>query len=135
MRQKILYSRGRAYQLVPASVSIDNTQIEMLKLIFVWACQYFNINAVDLYLKSRKAEVIQARHVCMFLIKRQTTFNTVDIGAMFEQDHSTVIHALNKIDAYLVTFQDYATKPIEDFYSQFKTNTNGQQRQSANGLA
>ncbi len=59
---------------------------------------YFDITVEDLRSKRRTKTVVRPRHIAMYLAKTLTTRSLPDIGRRFGgRDHSTVIHAVNKI--------------------------------------
>lgn len=59
---------------------------------------YFDITVEDLHSKRRTKTVVRPRHIAMYLAKTLTTRSLPDIGRRFGgRDHSTVIHAVNKI--------------------------------------
>ncbi len=59
---------------------------------------YFDISVEDLHSKRRTKTVVRPRHIAMYLAKMLTTRSLPDIGRRFGgRDHSTVIHAVNKI--------------------------------------
>lgn len=60
--------------------------------------KYYNYNLEDLRSKQRNKELSFARQVAMFLMKRVTDKSLRDIGMFLGgRDHSTVMHALDKI--------------------------------------
>lgn len=59
---------------------------------------YYGIRVADLKSKSRKASLAQSRQVAMAITKQLTNLSLPDIGAAFERDHSTVHHAIKKIE-------------------------------------
>lgn len=73
--------------------------------------------------KSRKKELVMARNVCMYLMKKHTILSLATIGATFgKRDHSTVLHALKNMEDDL--FKNSTVKKLVyecDFY--FKSNT------------
>lgn len=59
---------------------------------------FFNISASDLVKRSRKKEVVKPRQVAMFLLREETKLSFPEIGQKLGgRDHSTVIHACEKI--------------------------------------
>ncbi|WP_241094959.1 chromosomal replication initiator protein DnaA [Marinicauda algicola] len=59
---------------------------------------YFNLTVDDILSKRRTQSVVRPRHIAMYLAKTMTTRSLPDIGNRFGgRDHSTVIHAVNKI--------------------------------------
>lgn len=47
--------------------------------------------------KSRRAEVVRARQVAMYLCREIVRNSYAEIGLQFQRDHSTVMHACGKI--------------------------------------
>lgn len=61
-------------------------------------CDYFGVNQKVLTSKKRNAGVVLPRQVAMYLIRELTKASTTEIGSYFaSKDHSTVIHAIEKI--------------------------------------
>ena len=66
--------------------------------------EYFNFTLDQIKKKCRKREVVVARQMCMFLMKKYTRFSFKTIGDRFAgKDHSTVIHACRQIQDLLDT--------------------------------
>ena len=60
--------------------------------------EYFNISVELMEAKTRKREVVIARHFAMYYIKSQTDLSLKSIGYLFgNRDHSTVIHGLTSV--------------------------------------
>jgi chromosomal replication initiator protein len=60
--------------------------------------KYFLIEATAMLGKSRDKTTARARQLAMYLIRELTDLTLDDIGKLFGRDHSTVIHALKKIE-------------------------------------
>lgn len=58
---------------------------------------FFEINKEDLMSKSRKKRVALPRQIIMFLFKRELKMSYPEIGEYFQRDHTTALHAFNKI--------------------------------------
>ena len=59
---------------------------------------HFKVTVEDLISKRRTQTIVRPRHIAMYLCKTMTTRSLPDIGRRFgKRDHSTVIHAVNKI--------------------------------------
>ncbi len=59
-------------------------------------CQY-NVSVEDLKSKSRKRSITFPRQVGMYLTRKLTEQSLADIGALYNRDHSTVLHAIKVI--------------------------------------
>ncbi|WP_417467920.1 chromosomal replication initiator protein DnaA [Maricaulis sp.] len=63
---------------------------------------HFGVTTTDICSKRRTQSVVRPRHVAMYLAKTLTTRSLPDIGRRFGgRDHSTVIHAVNKITSMI----------------------------------
>jgi len=59
---------------------------------------FYSISANDLVKRSRKKEVVRPRQIAMFLLREETKLSFPEIGQKLGgRDHSTVIHACEKI--------------------------------------
>lgn len=59
---------------------------------------FYKIGVADIYSKSRRANLVRARHVAMYLSKELTRKSLPEIGQSFGgRDHSTVHHAIERI--------------------------------------
>ncbi|MFM7718603.1 MAG: chromosomal replication initiator protein DnaA [Actinomycetota bacterium] len=63
------------------------------------AARYFGVGLEDLSGKSRARPIATARHVAMYLVRENTGMSLIKIGELFDRDHSTALHGINKIDA------------------------------------
>lgn len=74
---------------------------------------HFGVTAADICSKRRTQSVVRPRHVAMYLCKTMTTRSLPDIGRRFGgRDHSTVIHAVNKVTA-MIDAGDPITQEID----------------------
>ncbi|MBE7412814.1 MAG: chromosomal replication initiator protein DnaA [Leptospiraceae bacterium] len=60
-------------------------------------CSFFSQNKKDILSKSRKAEFIQPRHVCMYFLNELSGLNKTVIGRIFQIKHTAVIHAIKHV--------------------------------------
>lgn len=60
--------------------------------------------------KSQKGDIIYARHLTMYLLKKKVGLIVREIGKLLNRDHSTVIHGVqsfqNKIDTEPETYNE-----------------------------
>ena len=72
-----------------------------LQRIAQTVARYYQYNLQDLRSSSRTKGITLARHVAMYFMKKLTDKSLKDIGTFWcRKDHSTVIHALEKISYY-----------------------------------
>jgi chromosomal replication initiator protein len=60
--------------------------------------EFFSIKTADLLGKSRVAKLVLARQFAMALAKELTRHSLAHIGDAFQRDHTTVIHAYQKLE-------------------------------------
>ena len=58
---------------------------------------YYGIAAAELTAKRRSREVVVPRQVAMFLAREMTDLSLTQLGAAFQRDHSTILHACDKV--------------------------------------
>jgi chromosomal replication initiator protein len=63
--------------------------------------EHYQISFDDLLSSRRTAKLAEARHVAMYLCRRECRDSLKEIGAAFKRDHSTVIHACRAIEKKL----------------------------------
>jgi len=61
-------------------------------------CDFFNIKKELVHSASRKREIVQARQVIMYFVKKHTKLSLAQIGAQIgNRNHSTVLHSCNAV--------------------------------------
>lgn len=71
-------------------------------------CEYFSLPVESLKAKTRKREIVQARHLAMYFAKELTKSSLKTIGVHFGgRDHSTVIHACQTVSDLSETDKDF----------------------------
>ncbi len=93
---------------IDSDVSID----------FIQKCiaEYFNVTVEELKDKTRKKEIVTARHIAMYFAKEYTSLALKTIGYHFgKRDHTTVLHALEAVNDLMETDKKYlnAIKEIQ----------------------
>ncbi len=64
----------------------------------------FNTSITDLRSHKRQKNLVQARHVAMYFMKKNTEYSLRDIASYWcRKDHTTVIHAVSKIEKVRLT--------------------------------
>ena len=77
-------------------------------------CSYFNIPLKDIHSKSRKQEIVKARHICMFLFKKHTNYSFAHIGSLIgKRDHATVLHGVKAIQNLLDVNKSFRSEMSE----------------------
>jgi chromosomal replication initiator protein len=84
-------------------------------------CDYFNIKLSDLDSSRRSRDIAYPRQIAMYLTKSMTGMSYPEIGRKFGgKDHSTVIHAVHKIELAINENNDVADQ-IKELKNLLKT--------------
>jgi len=68
------------------------------QVILKTVADFYNVQTNDLLKRSRKKEVVRPRQIAMYLLREETRASFPEIGnKLGGRDHSTVIHAYEKI--------------------------------------
>jgi len=70
-------------------------------LIISQVCKFYPVNEAVLRGTQRNRGVSEARQMSMYLIRKLTNLSLPDIGNEFAKDHTTVLHAIRKVEAAL----------------------------------
>ena len=86
-----------AEEILREFVHAESLAIEPESIVLVVGTHY-GITREQLKGKRRTNSVALPRQVAMYLMRRQTTLSLSEIGRFFDRDHTTVIHACEKIE-------------------------------------
>lgn len=67
------------------------------ELIIEKSAQLYGVNRDELSEHTRRANVVIPRQVAMYLLRTDMRLSFPSIGKLFDRDHTTVIHACNKV--------------------------------------
>lgn len=78
--------------------------IPTIREIQLAVCARYNIELRHILSEMRTARIVRPRHVAMYLAKKLTPHSFPEIGRRFGgKDHTTVLHALRKIETIVAT--------------------------------
>ena len=80
---------------------VDGHILPTPSLIVSQVCKFYNIDEIVLRGSQRNKGTADARQVAMYLIRKLTNLSLPDIGNQFSRDHTTVLHAVKKIESDL----------------------------------
>lgn len=86
-----------ARRVMEQNLKVERKRITVQK-IQETVCDFFNIRKDLIQSASRKREIVQARQVTMYFIKKHTELSLSQIGAQVGgRNHATVVHACNTV--------------------------------------
>ena len=101
----------------------SNEYVPSPKVIISYICSYYNIDEETLRGQSRSRDVVAARQLAMYLIRRMHATPLDGIGKEFgNRDHSTILHSLDKVEKQMQTDPKFAERVKE-----ITTNINAKQ--------
>lgn len=84
-------------KVVGIKTKIESKKIRPIQLISIVA-KHFDFKNKDVVGKSRKADLVFARHIAIFLLREETGLQLTKIGELMGgRDHTTIMHASEKI--------------------------------------
>lgn len=81
--------------------------------------KYYGISQKDIMSTSRKADIVTARQVSMFIVRSITTLSLPEMGKFYNMHHTTVMHSIDKIEKALKT-----DKALAEVIRDIKANIN-----------
>lgn len=83
----------------------------------------YGISIDKLRSKCRKRKPKEARQVCMYMLRTCTNLTLESIGEYYGKDHTTVIHAVKKVQDYIDADRDEVVKNyVIELRKEFKIN-------------
>ena len=70
----------------------------------------FGVTPDQIYSNDRHRNVVDARHVCMLIMRDYTEATMKDIAGVFNKDHSTATHSINKAKVLYSVDKEFRNK-------------------------
>ena len=83
----------------------------------------YNISKETILGKKRSADVVLARHTCMYILREQLEKTYEEIGSVFSCDHTTVMSAIKKIKREKTIKPSFANE-LDSLIKEIKDKTN-----------
>ena len=102
------------YPLLAYVIINNNNKSVNVETIQNLVASYFNLNLQEMLSPRRSRVLARPRQIAMYLAKQHTTNSLPDIGRKFSnRDHTTVIHAVKKIDELIKKDNEIRQSVIE----------------------
>lgn len=90
--------------VLPKQNVAEDSSVQNIKKVKEVVGNYFNIAQSDIDSNSRKAQLVYARQIIMYILKNTYNLSLKTIGANIgNKDHTTVLHGIDKIDIAIKT--------------------------------
>ena len=83
-------------------------------LIVSQVCKFYSLDEIIVRGSQRNKGTAEARQMAMYLIRKLTNLSLPDIGQEFAKDHTTVLYAINKVEAELKSGNTTMQNAIRD---------------------
>ena len=71
-------------------------------------CRYFRVEEDQIRGPSRSREILNARQIAMYLIRRMTSLSLDETGKLFKRDHTTALNGITKIENRMKNDNNFA---------------------------
>jgi chromosomal replication initiator protein len=112
MARKVLNDMGNPVQNV---VTIDK--------IITYICEKYKLKLEDILSHKRSKDIAEPRQIAMYLCREMTDISLPRIGSKFGRDHTTVIHACEKISKMRKEDKNFDLQ-VEKYIQEIKNNQN-----------
>jgi len=100
-----------AMNALKQAVSEENKEVMTTTNIINTVCSFYSVSKNDLLGKKRNKELVEPRQICIYLITELMNVPLMTIGqAMGGRDHTTIMHARDKIAELIQTNPRIATE-------------------------
>lgn len=86
-------------------------------LIIKHVSEKLSITIEEIKGKSRLRHIVEARQMCMYLVKERLNYSLTGTANIFKKHHSTVIHALTTIDDLCESDKTFKEKFYKIYFS------------------
>ena len=80
---------------------VEGNAVPTPSLIISQVCKFYDIDEIILRGSQRVKNIVEARQIAMYLIRKLTNLSLPEIGLQFAKDHTTVMHAIAKVEQTL----------------------------------
>ena len=79
----------------------------MIERILSAVSRKYGISIEDIKSKKKTENIVNARHLSIYITRKLTDLSLPAIGKIFSRDHSTIISSINKVDINIRTVKNY----------------------------
>src|SRR6202453_363740 len=94
--------KGR-FEDTPTGISLPKRQERILQTVM----HHYDVSWEDMIARCRKRKVLVPRQVAMYLLHKMLGMGCVDVGNLFNMDHTTDIHTFALIQDLIDTNEDF----------------------------
>ena len=77
------------------------------EFIIAVVAEHFQVNTDEIMSPKRNSKVVIPRHIAMYIIRKYNDITQTEIGRIFGRNHASIIHAIDNVEAMLLTNNDF----------------------------
>ncbi len=77
------------------------------EFVIAVVAEHFQVNTDEIMSPKRNSRVVIPRHIAMYIIRKYNDITQTEIGRIFGRNHASIIHAIDNVEAELLTNHDF----------------------------
>ncbi len=91
-------TRQLAYDLLSSIFEEEVSLAVSVDSVMKLTADFYDISVTDIKGKKRTANIAKPRQLAMYLARKLTNLSTPELGKLFNRNHATILHAVQKIE-------------------------------------
>lgn len=121
--KKFLYGLEVTDEMVIDTVAdlatVEVSPKDLVERIFTIVSTKYGTSRDEICSKTKKREIVEARHVCAYLIRTLTNYSQNQIGALLGRDHTTIINSIEVCKKQIMNDPSFE-REIKELQSEIK---------------
>jgi chromosomal replication initiator protein len=101
--------------------SLPYASVNKIKKIIKFVSATYNVSPEDILSCRRTLKIVEARHICCYVARHVTHYSFPQIGRALSKDHSSIVHAVGRIEDRVKSDRDFALS-VNELIERFKRN-------------
>ena len=101
-------------RVIEDSFKTEGSSLPTPSLIIAQVCKFYSLDESVLRGTLKKKNVAEPRQIAMYLIRTLTNMSLPDIGKEFDRDHTTVLHAVRRVESSLKLKEETFVNNVRD---------------------
>ena len=99
--------------------TVEVSPKDLVERIFTIVSTKYGTSRDEICSKTKKREIVEARHVCAYLIRTLTNYSQNQIGALLGRDHTTIINSIEVCKKQIMNDPSFE-REIKELQSEIK---------------
>ncbi len=84
----------------------------LIERILIAVAKKYGVTVEDIKSKKKTDNIANARHISVYIIRKETGLSLKDIGKIFNRDHTTIMASVNKVEINLKTVKNAKSEMV-----------------------